>query len=110
MERSEKINLPYPIQVNGNKINSVVIGRHYRERHGHYMSDELILKLVHSLDGKKFKADSTTQNIEYYASDIQLRIELYAIKTYRLIWLFEGDFLEIIGVINAFRIRKKKKI
>jgi len=41
---------------------------------------------------------------------IQFKNEAGTTKIYRLIWLFEGDFLEVIGVINAYRIRKKKKI
>jgi hypothetical protein len=52
--------------------------------------------------------DSITAGIEYFVSDIQLKAEK-KIRTYRLVWLFEGELLEIVGVVNAFRARKKQK-
>ncbi len=95
-----------PIIVNGNAISSVLIGRHYEIKHGSYMNDELILQLVAELDGGSFPVDSTTAGIDYYVADIQLD---EAEKTYRLIWLFEGEKLEILGVINAYRKTTRKK-
>ncbi len=95
-----------PITVNGHGINSVLIGCHYQINHGSYMNDELILQLVAELDGGDFPVDSTTASIDYYVADIQLA---EADKTYRLIWLFEGKKLEILGVINAYRKTKRKK-
>lgn len=67
------------------------------------------MQLVLSLDGKNFETDSSTKGIEYFVSDIQIQNEERKAKAYRLIWLFEGEYLEIIGVINAFRISKIKK-
>lgn len=61
-----------PITVNGNAINSVLIGRHYEIKHGSYMSDELILQLVAELDGGDFPVDSSTSGVDYYVADIQL--------------------------------------
>jgi len=60
------------------------------------------------MDQKIVAPDSITAGIEYFVSDIQLNAE-EKIRTYRLIWLFEGELLEIVGVINAFRTRKKQK-
>ena len=96
----------YPVQltVNGNQISSILIGRHYLKKHAAYMDDALILQLVSQLDGKHFKVDSSTDEIEYYVADV----EMSGAKTYRLIWLFEGSRLEVLGVINAYR-RKKRK-
>ena len=59
-------------------------------------------------DEKTFDPDSTSKGIEYYVADVQFKNELNKIKNYRLIWLFEGERLEIIGVINAFRVKKTK--
>jgi len=94
------------IVVNGNKVKKVLIGRHYELKHSHYMNDDLILLLVKMLDGKNFPVDSTTKDIDYYVADIEYG---YPLKVYRLIWLFEGEMLEIIGVINAYRRRGKVK-
>ena len=109
MERSGPFKLRVPLTVNGLQITHVVIGRHYREKHAAYMTDELILDLVRSLDGSQFEADSTSQGIEYYAADIELSKIGSRAKIYRLVWLFEGHALEIIGVINAYRVKKRKK-
>lgn len=92
------------IVVNGNKINSVLIGRHYLIKHGDYMNDEIILQLVAALDGGTFPMDSATDGIEYFVADVNLGDSS---KTFRVIWLFEGEFLEVLGVINAYRRRKK---
>jgi hypothetical protein len=73
------------------------------------MTDELVLELVQSLDGRSFDADSTSRGIEYYAVDIQILAQAKRTKLYRLVWLFEGNCLEIIGVINAYRVKKRKK-
>ncbi|MFH1222776.1 MAG: hypothetical protein V1647_00360 [Pseudomonadota bacterium] len=94
------------VTINGNKIKKVLIGRHYELKHAHYMNDELILSLVKMLDGKIFQVDSTTRGIEYYVADIEYGAPL---KVYRLIWLFEGKILEVIGIINAYRRRRKEK-
>jgi hypothetical protein len=95
---------PLKVVVNGNHISSVLIGRHYLLKHGSYMNDELILQIVISLDGGTFPVDSTTDGVEYFAADVEIGSPM---KVYRIIWLFEGKALEVLGVINAYR-RKKK--
>ncbi len=107
MKKGPKITLVTPIAVNGHRVTAIIIGRHYREKHAHYMNDEIILNLVMALDGGEFSPDSTNLGIEYYAADISLKINGLA-KVCRLVWLFEGDLLEIIGVINAYRVKRKK--
>lgn len=94
------------LNVNGNEIRTILIGRHYVEKHGSYMDDELILSLVATLDSGNFPADSTTDGIEYFAADIEWG---QPFKVYRLIWIFEGDQLEVLGVVNAYRRKNKKK-
>lgn len=97
---------PIGITVNGHTITMVLIGRHYLKKHASYMNDDLILRLVAELDGGNFPVDSTTAGIDYYVADVQLNdIE----KPYRLIWLFEGEKLEVLGVINAYHREKRKK-
>lgn len=96
---------PLSITVNGHAIRTVLIGRHYLKKHAAYMNDELILKLVAELDGGNFPVDSTTAGIDYYVADVEFDDE----KIYRLIWLFEGEKLEVLGVINAYRRGKGKK-
>lgn len=92
------------VTINKHKVRKVFIGRHYELKHGHYMNDDLILSLVKLLDNRNFPVDSITKEIEYYVADIEYGAPM---KVYRLIWLFEGEMLEVIGVINAYRRRKK---
>lgn len=96
----------FRLTVNGHIISSVLIGRHYVEKHGSYLNDELILNLVSALDGGNFPADSITDGTEYFAADVEWGEPP---KIYRLIWIFEGDLLEILGVVNAYRRKSKKK-
>ena len=70
------------------------------------MNDDLIIELARCLDGGTFPADSSTSGIDYYAADIEYGNPL---KIYRLIWLFEGDKLEILGDVNAYRRKKITK-
>ena len=54
MSATERRTYPIrPIQVNDRKIVQVVIDSHYEKRHSKAMTDELILKLVAQLDGRK---------------------------------------------------------
>lgn len=92
--------------INGHQISTVLVGRHYLVNHSSYMDDGLILQLVSALDGKNFPVDSTTKGIDYYVADVEIGTPR---KIYRIIWLFEGNRMEILGVINAYR-RKRKKL
>lgn len=78
------------------------------KKHSHYLNDEIILELVISLDGLSFPIDSSTDGIDYYAADITRSDDSGKKRTFRLIWLIEGNEMEILGVINAYR-RKNKK-
>ncbi len=108
LEKSDSIFLKSKIIVNGLAVTKIIIGRHYRLKHYKDIDDDLILKLVMSLDGRKFLPDSTTKGIRYFAVDIQI-MNGEALRYYRLVWLFEGDNLEIIGVINAYRVNRISK-
>jgi hypothetical protein len=97
---------PLKVTVNGHKIAAVLIGRHYLVKHAKSMNDELILRLVTALDGGRFPIDSSSDDTDYYTADILLE---ETGKMYRVIWLFEGKFLEILGVVNAYRRKSKRK-
>ncbi len=92
--------------INNHSITEVLIGRHYLEKHSSYMNDEIILQLIATLDGHSFPIDSVTNSIEYYVADVELS---NLDKTYRIIWLFEGEQMEILGVVNAYRRKRNKK-
>jgi len=70
------------------------------------MNDELIIDLARMLNGRSFSKDSSNDGIDYYAADIEIG---QPSKIYRLIWLFEGDQLEVLGVVNAYRRKKLQK-
>ncbi len=98
-QRSYKI---APITVNGIKIVRVIIDNHYRENHAEHMNDELILKLVIELDGRKELPETKTGQYSYFATLIELDQ-----KQYRLIWLLEDHALYV-GVVNAYRDKRRK--
>jgi len=97
------------LKINASRITTIRIGDHYKLKHGSYMNDRLILELVQALDGGTFKSDSNFNGIAYYAADINHVSTLNQKRCYRLIWLFEGDALEILGIVNAYRRKKKRK-
>lgn len=92
--------------INGLHVSTVLIGRHYLLKHSSYMTDTLILDLVAALNGHSFPVDSITDGIDYYVADVELKPDG---KVYRIIWLFEGVNLEVLGVINAYRREKKRR-
>ena len=94
------------INVNHHQINLVRIGRHYLEKHASYMNDELILELVYSLHDQSFEMDSTTRGIEYFVADVEQGAPP---KIYRLVFLIEGEQLEILGIVNAYRRKNRRK-
>ncbi len=103
-----KVSTPFPVdlKVNGFRVAMVVIGNHYKIKHGHYLNEMLILDLVHALDGGTFPKDSVTSGIDYYAADVK---QDASGKIFRLIWLHEGTCMEVLGVINVYRRKRAKK-
>ncbi|MBC7541041.1 MAG: hypothetical protein H7281_19640 [Bacteriovorax sp.] len=89
---------PFSIIVNGLKIETVIIDPHYEDKHSSALNDELILKLVHTLDGEYYDFVDEKSFFKYYVKD-EIEVED---KLYRLIWLLEENQLYV-GVINAFR-------
>ena len=91
--------------INNHNVSTVLIGRHYLIKHSKDMNDDLILQIISALDGLTFPVDSTTNGIDYFVADVEFGVPE---KIYRIIWLFEGDKMEILGVVNAYR-RKRSK-
>ena len=80
----------------------MVIDPHYEEKHSAHMSDELILKLMRELDGRRELPETKTGKYSYFATLIE-----YDNKQYRLIWLLE-DHAIYIGVVNAYRDKRRR--
>ena len=91
-----------PITVNGIRIVHVVIDMHYREKHSDHMNNDLILRLVKGLDGRRELPETRTDNYSYFATLIELDG-----KQFRLIWLLEDDAIYI-GIVNAYRDKRRR--
>jgi hypothetical protein len=98
VQRSYKIR---PIIVNDTKVVQVVIDPHYEAKHAASISDELILDLVHELDGRQESPETKQGSYAYFATMIELDG-----KKYRLVWLMEDNAIYI-GVVNAYRDRRR---
>lgn len=86
------------IVVNRRRITKVIIDSHYEKKHSATVDDQIILKLVKTLDGEIIEPDAEDPPYSYFSQD---RIELDG-KFYKLIWLLEDDELYV-GVVNAYR-------
>lgn len=89
------------IVINNRQIKRVVVDPHYKDKHPE-ISDALIVRLVKSLSGQVFRVEVRKGDFEYFTVEPVMD----AGKPYRLVLLIAlgQDFL---GVINAFRVRKK---
>ena len=89
------------IIVNGKKLTRVVIDQHYQENHPD-MNDELILELVKTINNGNFPIEDEKDGFQYFT----VEPVKYQNKPYRLVLLiYLHD--EFLGVVNAFRIRRK---
>ncbi len=85
------------IVVNGQHINEVIIDAHYEKKHPD-LTDEIIYRLVQTLDGLEYAPDVVKDGFQFFMLD---RIPLEG-KLYRLVWCMQEGYIYI-GVINAFR-------
>ena len=85
------------IVVNGRHINEVIIDSHYEKKHPD-VTDEIICRLVQTLNGKEFAHEMVKDGFQFYMLD---RIPMDG-KLYRLVWCMHEELIYI-GVINAFR-------
>ncbi len=90
------------ITLNQRKLTRVIIDQHYKLKHSE-LTDELILKLVKSLDYEILPVEDYAHEFEY----LVVEPVLYETRPYRLILVLckEDDYL---GVVNAFRVRRMK--
>ena len=101
---SDRLEYPLKLTINGRELNRIVIDQYYRVNHSASMSDEIILDLVMTLDGKKFPPDRISDEYEYFTVEPVFRHE----KPYRaiLVLCLIDDYL---GVVNAFRVDEVSK-
>lgn len=97
------VSYSFAATINGYEISEVQIGRHYLENHRSYMSDQLILKLIEEMSGDFYEPESQTKGNFYYATHVR-----YLEKLYRVIWFHESYRYDVIGIINAYRVKKVK--
>jgi hypothetical protein len=90
------------LKLNGKDINRVIIDQHYKKKHGD-LTDEIILKLLKSIDGEDVAIVKTEEDFEYY----KIEPVFYNQAPYRLIIVL-NIFENFLGVVNAFRVEKKK--
>jgi hypothetical protein len=91
-----KYDLKNPITVNEISVIEVVIDAHI-DKHSDHITDDLVLQLVESLNGKIYLPSSIRDEYSYYVSNIAFKNCIY-----RLVWLQEKGCLYI-GVITAFK-------
>ncbi len=90
------------ILVNGLLISEVIISSHYEENHLNHINDNLILKLVNELDGRREIPVAEKESYSYFVTLVE-----YSDKPYKLVWLLEAGAIYI-GIVNAHRIKKKR--
>ncbi len=90
------------VTINGNILSRVIIDQHYKEKHTE-VTDEIILGLIREINGGNYDIESEANGFQYFT----VEPVLYDEKPYRLILLLciHDDFL---GVVNAFRVQRKK--
>ena len=88
--------------INGRTLSRVIIDQYYKDKHKE-VTDEIILDLIREINGENYDIESEKAGFQYFT----VEPVLYEEKPYRLILLLciHDDFL---GVINAFRVQRKK--
>ncbi len=99
---SERKEYSLNLVINGRNLSRVVIDQHYKEKHKE-VTDEIILGLIREINGSNYDIESEKNGFQYFT----VEPVLYEEKPYRLILLLciHGDF---IGVVNAFRVQRRK--
>lgn len=99
----ERREYKHRIKINGRSLGRVIIDQHYRLKHGGVINDKLILELVDELNDQTFPVQSRRDEFEYFAVEPIYRNR----SPYRLVLVLciTDDYL---GVINAFRVKRRK--
>ncbi len=96
---------PNKIEFNGSVLTKVVIDQHYKEKHGD-INDELILGMLELLvDAGQFDPEDEADECGFQYFKIE-PLEFQG-RYYRLI-LVTCKSEDYLGVVNAFRVEKKK--
>ncbi len=98
----ERTEYPLKLTINGRSVSRVIIDQHYRIAHSD-IDDALILKLVMELNLGNYPIENEKDGFEYFVVEPVIHDD----KPYRLVLLLcvHDDFL---GVVNAFRVRRRK--
>lgn len=90
------------VTINDHRFSHILVDQHYREKHSE-LNDLLIVELVASLDGQSFDVEMHRPPYEYFS----VEPVPHGLKHYRLVLLLcrEENY---IGVVNAFRVRRKR--
>ena len=86
------------IIINELAISEIKISSHYELRHKDSITDEIIIDLIKTLDGKSFEPETIDGVFQYFVND---KIELKE-KLYKLIWVLEDNKVYV-GAVNAYR-------
>ena len=91
------------ITINEHKITRIIIDQHYKLKHSQSINDQIILELVKKLDGDILPVDKEEDGYLYFRVEPVIKDR----APYRLVLVIyiHDDFL---GVINAFRVERKK--
>jgi len=91
---------PLFILLNGRVYNEVRIDPHYELKHIDYMSDELILKLVKTMNRERYRPQSESHGWSYFEVD-----RFYDGKWFRVVFCTH-EHKNYLGIINCYRRRK----
>lgn len=91
------------IKFNHKHLHPLIIDSHFMDSHPN-MTFEIIVELVKTLDGGIFEAQEEKDAWSYYA----IEPTFYHGKPYRIILVTHREE-NYLGVINAFRVKRRKK-
>jgi hypothetical protein len=90
-----------PITINSKSFSRLIIDNHV-DKHSDHINDDLIKKLIRTLDNERLEPVKEVNGFQYFATTIK-EVE----GCYKLVWLLEDNSLYI-GVITVFLDRRIK--
>ena len=102
MEDGFRVEHMLRLNVNGRKLNRVVIDFHFKQRHPD-ITIEVIMALVKKLEHEDVLKHSENTSFEYFSHEPII----YDGNPYRIVFYLHKSE-NYLGVINAFRVRRKK--
>lgn len=87
------------LNINGRCFEQLIIDQHYKRKHSATITDEIIVALMMSLDGRSYDPQHIhASGFSYFVNDDLL----YQGRRYKLIWLTHLNE-NYVGVVNAYR-------